>query len=246
MSAENPIKILIAEDEPSMLSLVTRHVRSLGYTVVEAPDGDAAWEQAQAHHPDLVILDVMMPGMSGWEVCKRLKSPSADGEFEATGVIMLTGIGENLNEMTSPLFAADTWLNKPFDFADLEVKIREVLDKYAEKRAQAAASSSEPAPEEAAAHEGDEAGEAAAPEPKAPARKAAGKKKAASKKAATKKKAASKKTAAKKTAKKGAAKKGAAKKGAAKKGAAKKTAAKKGARKSAPKKTAKKKAKRAK
>ena len=79
MSAEKPLKILIAEDEPSMLSLVTRHVRSLGYSVVEASDGDAAWEMAQAHHPDLVILDVMMPGMSGWEVCKRLKAPAPTG-----------------------------------------------------------------------------------------------------------------------------------------------------------------------
>jgi DNA-binding response OmpR family regulator len=149
-------------------------------------------------------------------VCKRLKAPSAEGAFDATGVIMLTGIGENLNEMTSPLFAADTWLNKPFDFADLEAKIREILDKYAEKRALAAAAS---------AHE-----PAAAP----------AEKKAAAKKAPAKK--ASKKKAAKPAAKKAAAKKAATKKPAAKKAATKKPAAKK----SAAKKTAKKKAARAK
>lgn len=121
------LKVLIAEDEPAMLSLVSRHARSLGFSVVEASDGDDAWQLAREHVPDLVILDVMMPGMSGWEVCKRIKSPSADSPFTSTVVIMLTGIGENLNEMTSPLFQADGWLNKPFDFHDLDQKIREVL-----------------------------------------------------------------------------------------------------------------------
>src|SRR3954451_22291333 len=125
-----PLKVLIAEDEPAMLSLVARHVRSLGFSVVEASEGDVAWELAQKHRPDLVILDVMMPGMSGWEICKRLKGPSSDGLFARTGVIMLTGIGENLNDMTSPLFAADAWLNKPFDFNDLDAKIRETLARY--------------------------------------------------------------------------------------------------------------------
>jgi DNA-binding response OmpR family regulator len=133
MSPEStkPLKVLVAEDEPAMLSLVVRHMRSLGFSVVEASEGDVAWELAQEHRPDLVILDVMMPGMSGWEVCRRIKGPSAEGAFANTGVIMLTGIGENLNDMTSPLFAADTWLNKPFDFNDLDTKIRETLERYA-------------------------------------------------------------------------------------------------------------------
>jgi len=113
-----------------MLSLVGRHIKELGFSLVEAPDGDVAWELAQKHHPDLVILDVMMPGMSGWEVCKRLKSTRESGDFARTGVIMLTGIGENLNEMTSPLYAADAWLNKPFDFAELDRRIGEVLAHY--------------------------------------------------------------------------------------------------------------------
>src|SRR5688572_21148865 len=99
------LRALVAEDEPAMLSLVARHLRGLGFQVVEASEGDQAWELAQRHRPDLVILDVMMPGMSGWEICKRLKSHAANGGFQSTGVIMLTGIGENLNDMTSPLFA---------------------------------------------------------------------------------------------------------------------------------------------
>jgi DNA-binding response OmpR family regulator len=209
------LKVLIAEDEPAMLSLVSRHAKSLGFSVVEASDGDAAWELAQRHRPDLVLLDVMMPGMSGWEVCKRIKAPSTDGALADTGVIMLTGIGENLNEMTSPLFKADGWLNKPFDFPDLDGKVREVLGKFGKALPDG--------------HEDEEDGVAAAPVKQPAAKKPAAKKPAAKKPAA--KKPAAKKAPAKKTAKKAAAKKPAAKKPAAKKPAAKKPAAKKAAAK---------------
>jgi DNA-binding response OmpR family regulator len=132
LHANSPqLTALVAEDEPAMLNLVARHLKGLGFHVVEASEGDIAWELAKEHRPDLVILDVMMPGMSGWEICKRLKGPAAEGKFASTGVIMLTGIGENLNEMTSPLFAADAWLNKPFDFRELDARIRETLGRYA-------------------------------------------------------------------------------------------------------------------
>jgi CheY-like chemotaxis protein len=131
MTDRGTLRVLVAEDEPAMLSLVSRHLRSLGFQVIEASEGDGAWELAQEHQPDLVILDVMMPGMSGWEICKRLKSHGSNGgQFSSTGVIMLTGIGENLNEMTSPLFAADAWLNKPFEFTELDARIRETLGRY--------------------------------------------------------------------------------------------------------------------
>jgi DNA-binding response OmpR family regulator len=214
-----PLKVLIAEDEPSMLSLVTRHVRGMGFTVVEAGDGDTAWELAQAHTPDLVILDVMMPGMSGWEVCKRVKSPAAAETFGSTGVIMLTGIGENLNEMTSPLFAADTWLNKPFDFADLEARIRETLAKYGKIA---------PLPGSHAADRGE------LPQAKPPVKRAAAKKKAPAKKAAAKKAPARKAPAKKAAAKRAPAKRAPAKRAPAKKAVAKRAPAKKAAAKKAP------------
>ncbi|MEN9579962.1 MAG: hypothetical protein RJA70_2971, partial [Pseudomonadota bacterium] len=63
--------VLVADDEPSTLALVTAHVRSRGFKVIEASDGDMAWQLAHQHLPNLVILDVMMPGMSGWEVCRK-------------------------------------------------------------------------------------------------------------------------------------------------------------------------------
>ena len=121
------LRALVAEDEPAMLSLNAGFLRQKGFDVTEASDGEQAWGLAEDGHFDLVLLDVMMPGMSGWEVCKRIKNTDATSE---TAVVMLTGIGETLNDMTSSLFAADAWLNKPYDFAELERKLREALGRY--------------------------------------------------------------------------------------------------------------------
>ena len=119
-------KILVADDDLEILALVARHVKSLGADVHEASDGEEALRMARAEKPDLIILDVMMPGMSGWEVCRAVRE---DESLGSTGVIMLTGIGERLNEMTSPLYGADDFLDKPFDLLDLDDKIKGVLEK---------------------------------------------------------------------------------------------------------------------
>src|SRR6188768_2236887 len=126
MSNDRKYVVLVADDEPSTLALLGRHLRARGYTVLEANDGDQAWELAHEHLPHLVILDVMMPGMSGWEVCRKIREAVS---LAHTGVIMLTGIGENLTEMTSPLYGADAYLDKPFEFSDLDEKISETLDR---------------------------------------------------------------------------------------------------------------------
>jgi DNA-binding response OmpR family regulator len=120
--------VLCADDDLEILRLVSRHVKSRGATVLEASDGEEALRVARREKPDLVILDVMMPGMSGWEVCRAIRE---DDGLGATGVLMLTGIGERLNELTSPLYGADDFLDKPFDLDDLDEKITEVLEKRA-------------------------------------------------------------------------------------------------------------------
>ena len=97
-------------------------------TVLEASDGEEALRVARREKPDLIVLDVMMPGMSGWEVCRAVRE---DENLADTGVLMLTGIGERLNEMTSPLYGADDFLDKPFDLEDLEAKLEDVLAKRA-------------------------------------------------------------------------------------------------------------------
>ncbi|HJK89960.1 MAG TPA: response regulator [Polyangiaceae bacterium LLY-WYZ-15_(1-7)] len=120
--------VLCADDDLEILGLVTRHVKSLGATVLEASDGEEALRVARREKPDLIVLDVMMPGMSGWEVCRAVRE---DENLADTGVLMLTGIGERLNEMTSPLYGADDFLDKPFDLEDLEAKLEDVLAKRA-------------------------------------------------------------------------------------------------------------------
>ena len=126
MPNTSKIVVLIADDEPSTVAMLSSHLRSNGYAVLEASDGDQAWELAHEHLPHLVILDVMMPGMSGWEVCRKIREAVS---LAHTGVIMLTGIGEHLNEMTSPLYGADAHVDKPFEFTVLDAKIKETLER---------------------------------------------------------------------------------------------------------------------
>jgi DNA-binding response OmpR family regulator len=128
MANEPKKKILVADDDLEILALVTRHVRKLNATVLEASDGEEALKTARREKPDLIVLDVMMPGMSGWEVCRAVRE---DESLAHTAVIMLTGIGERLNEMTSPLYGADEFLDKPFDLSDLDSRIKAALSKRA-------------------------------------------------------------------------------------------------------------------
>src|SRR5437762_7471101 len=130
----SPPLVLVADDEPSMLELVARHLRTMSepkLEVIQASDGEEAWRLAREHLPDLVVLDVMMPGMSGWEVCRKIRE---DVALAHTAVVMLTGIGENLNQMTSPLYGADAYIDKPFDFGELDEKVRGALRARASQR----------------------------------------------------------------------------------------------------------------
>ena len=119
--------VVVADDEPAMLDVLVQHlkaVRAPRFEVTAAEDGEEAWEQIHKLLPDLVVLDVMMPGMSGWEVCRKIRESPA---LAHTAVVILTGIGERTNEMTSPLFGADAHLDKPFDHDELDAKVRELI-----------------------------------------------------------------------------------------------------------------------
>jgi DNA-binding response OmpR family regulator len=92
--------------------------------VLEAADGLQTLHVARTQRPDLVLLDVMMPGKNGWEVAREMRNDPALADI---GIVMLTAIGEKVNEMTSPLYGADDFVDKPFDFNDLEQKITRVI-----------------------------------------------------------------------------------------------------------------------
>jgi DNA-binding response OmpR family regulator len=121
--AKKPI-VVVADDDVEILALVSRTLRRMDLEVHEASDGEEAIKTIRRVRPVAVVLDVMMPGMSGWEVCRALRD---DPEIAGTGVLMLTGIGERLNEMTSPLYGADAALDKPFDVKDLVETMDRVL-----------------------------------------------------------------------------------------------------------------------
>jgi DNA-binding response OmpR family regulator len=125
---KRPTTVLIADDDLEILNLTRSLMRRRGFEVLEASDGDEAMRQLLENHPDLVILDVMMPGQSGWEVCRSIRETES---LKNTGVIMLTGVGHRMNEMTSPLYGADGYLDKPFEFDDLDKLVTDVLHKRA-------------------------------------------------------------------------------------------------------------------
>ena len=116
--------ILIADDDPDLRRLVRMYLESSEYTLIEANAGTDALEKILIECPDLVILDVMMPGMTGWEILRYMRTKSGYADI---AVLMLTGIGAALNEMSSPMYGADDYLDKPFQEAELLTKVRRLL-----------------------------------------------------------------------------------------------------------------------
>lgn len=120
---EKPL-ILIADDDPEIRKLLRMHLETMECDLIESEDGADTLESLIVNRPDLIILDVMMPELNGWEICKYVKTRA---EYKDTGVIMLTAIGATVNELTSPLYGADEYVDKPFKFDELGFKIRKVL-----------------------------------------------------------------------------------------------------------------------
>ena len=116
--------VVMADDDVEIRMILNRTVRALDCDVMQAEDGEQALELIIENQPDLVILDVMMPNISGWEVCKYIRS---NPRLEKTPVVMLTAIGKTVNEMTSPLYGADVYLDKPFDIDEVEGVVSRLL-----------------------------------------------------------------------------------------------------------------------
>jgi DNA-binding response OmpR family regulator len=132
MSEDERPLILIADDDPDIRRILHAHLETLNCEIIEGADGEQSLEQIILRKPDLVVLDVMMPELNGWEICKYIKTHD---ELAHTGVVILTAIGATVNELTSPIYGADEYVDKPFDFEELEFKIRKVLsDKKAARR----------------------------------------------------------------------------------------------------------------
>jgi DNA-binding response OmpR family regulator len=109
--------ILIVDDDPEIVSMLSTRLTARGYKVSSAGDGHRALELAKRERPDVVLLDVMVPGKSGWEVARALKQ---DPVTEPIKIVMVTAIGHQVNEITSPIYGADAYVDKPFEFEKLE------------------------------------------------------------------------------------------------------------------------------
>lgn len=120
------IRLLVVDDEPEVLELLAPFLRRQGYTVSEAQDGDQALEKILTERPNIVILDVMMPGLSGWEISRYVRERS---ELDPVRIIMATGIGKETNAATSPLYGADAYIDKPFRLEALHRTVREVVSR---------------------------------------------------------------------------------------------------------------------
>ena len=113
--------ILTADDDPQLLKLIARNLQLEDYNVLTASDGKQALEQVEAHVPDLVLLDVMMPKMDGFTVCQRVR------EFSAVPIIIVTARGQDQDKVRGLDMGADDYLTKPFNVDELLARVRAVL-----------------------------------------------------------------------------------------------------------------------
>ncbi len=114
-------RILLVDDEPLITDSLTYSLRREGFDVKAVGDGSAALHEVQEFQPDLIVLDIMLPGMSGYEFCRRLRT------YSATPVIMLTARGEEIDRVLGLEVGADDYLAKPFSFRELLARIRAIM-----------------------------------------------------------------------------------------------------------------------
>ena len=125
MSPPDGKTILIVEDDPNTASLIAVYLEREGFAPVTADDGEKGLALAARHRPALVILDLMIPKVDGWEVCRRLRADSA------VPVIMLTARGEEIDRVAGLTLGADDYVVKPFSPRELVARVKAVLRRTA-------------------------------------------------------------------------------------------------------------------
>ena len=120
----NPARIVVADDSPASLDILKTRLASQGYDVVTATDGQEALDAVLSHRPDLILLDVMMPRLDGFEVCRRLK---ADPTLPFIPIILVTAKDDTRDIVAGLDSGADEYLTKPVDHAALTARVRSIL-----------------------------------------------------------------------------------------------------------------------
>ena len=116
--------ILVIDDEPELVKLLDYNLTKAGYLVLSAKDGENGLAAARKHSPDAIILDVMMPGLDGWEVCKRLRT---DPSTSAIPILMLTAKAEEGDRVLGLELGADDYVTKPFGVRELLARVKALL-----------------------------------------------------------------------------------------------------------------------
>jgi DNA-binding response OmpR family regulator len=114
-------KILLIDDDPTLLDLLSQFFREAGYEVFSAPNGTLGLKLAYNERPDLVLLDVMMPGMDGWEMCARLR------EMTEVPIVMVTAKSSEADKLRGFRLGIDDYVTKPFSFSELVARVQAVL-----------------------------------------------------------------------------------------------------------------------
>jgi len=123
-------KILIVEDEKDIIKMLEYNLKKEGFKVIDARDGEDALDLALREYPDLILLDLMLPGMDGLEVCKALKK---EAKTSSIPIIMLTAKGQESDKVVGLELGADDYITKPFSPRELVARIKAVLRRAAEK-----------------------------------------------------------------------------------------------------------------
>jgi DNA-binding response OmpR family regulator len=114
--------ILVVDDEPHIVELASLYLRNDGYNVITAGDGPKALQLIEERRPDLVVLDIMLPRLDGWEVCRQLRQGGND-----VPIIMLTARGEDVDRIVGLELGADDYMVKPFNPRELVARVKAVL-----------------------------------------------------------------------------------------------------------------------
>jgi len=114
--------ILIVDDEPHIVELASLYLKNDGYSTLHAHDGRQALKMIRQHHPDLVVLDIMLPQLDGWEVCRRLRQ-----DDDNVPIIMLTARGEDVDRIVGLELGADDYVVRPFNPRELVARVKAVL-----------------------------------------------------------------------------------------------------------------------
>ncbi|MDD5259124.1 MAG: response regulator [bacterium] len=122
--AETKKKILLVDDAADIVTVIRMRLESSGYEVIVARDGKEALNTARSLRPDLIVLDLMLPGMDGFHVARMLKY---DAQYKDIPIIMLTAKAGESDRKTGAEVGADAFMNKPFEAEKLLAKIRELL-----------------------------------------------------------------------------------------------------------------------